>query len=90
MRNHIFKIGDIVKLNADTITKSFGELPNWFNNKSYVIITISDDPSSEYKIVSLDKEIISNSGGGNKVSTYYIKPSLKEERKRKLEKLNSL
>ena len=34
MRNHIFKIGDIVKLNADTITKSFGELPNWFNNKS--------------------------------------------------------
>lgn len=90
MKHQIFKIGDIVNLNAEIIIKTFGETPSWLNNNQYVIIDISDDldPSCETQIVFLNREIIPNFGQGNKVSTYFIKHSIKSLRKLKLEKLN--
>jgi len=80
-----FKIGDKVTLIESRIQEvAGGETPRWFNNDTYTITEIVDELDSyNYPIVRV-REL------RYKITTYYLSLSLREKRKRKLEKLKSL
>lgn len=91
INNFKFKAGDKVKLIEENVKSVTGnELPKWFTNE---ILTITDFTGEndffDYPIVIINKELTGSIINNNTLTTYYLKPAIRELRKQKLEKLKS-
>ena len=83
-----FKIGDIVKLNPEEYNNCFDEIPDWNISKSYIIVKFSNEYDSDGEpIVTLNKSF-SDNFTKTSITTQFILPDIKEQRKQKLNKIN--
>lgn len=82
-----FNVGDVVVINDKVILDRYGHLPIWYDKEHYTIIKFTGEIDIDgYPIVRVDKHI----GGiqfNDDITTDFIKPYLKEERKLKLQKI---
>ena len=79
-----FNLGDIVKMNGDILFKIYGKLPSWYNSGYYMITNFTGKYDSDgFPIVTLNKKI----SGDYLITTKYIIPGVKEQRKLKLKKI---
>lgn len=85
-----FKIGDKVTMIKERTKDLYhDELPDWYSPNTFTIIDVDmhEKDSFGYQIVTLKERINCKKDKTNRITTYYLKLSIKEERKLKLKKL---
>ena len=99
----IFKVGDIVKLNAKLLVDLNGDLPYWWTSNNFMILgfVIKDNEVDldydGFPLVIVDiyfkNNIVDQDNDNlpsNTVTTQWLLPDLKLTRKRKLERLGNV
>jgi hypothetical protein len=83
-----FKIGDTVKLNPEEYNECYDEMPNWNISNSYKIVEISDEKDCDgVPIVMLNKSFYHHRDDSTTISTQFLLPDIKKQRKLKLQKI---
>lgn len=85
-----FKVGDKVRIIEEIVKlKNYGNPPDWYTNDIYTISKVLNElDDNKNPIIQIKEEL--PLGHGNKITSYYLEIAIKEQRKLKLEKLNSL
>jgi hypothetical protein len=77
----MYKVGDRVQMDKNKIINRIDEIPNWYTEDIYTIVEIINDDFDfqHYQIVK-----IKNLGN---ITSQWLKPSIRETRKMKLQKI---
>jgi len=84
----MFKVGDIVRIDKNIVMRINGYIPNWFIEKKFIIKKIKpafDDDG--YPLVELNEDLINVRINKRSISSQYLKKTIKEDRKNKLNKI---
>lgn len=83
----MFKVGDKVQMDKNKIINILGYLPKWYTEYNYIIIKIYNTfDLQDFQHVELNVEL-NMSYIQNRITSQYLKPSIRETRKIKLQKI---
>ena len=84
----MFKVGDKVQMDKNKIINVLGYLPKWYTEYNYIIIKMNNTfDIQKYQHVELNMSYCNDT---DRITSQYLKPSIMETRKIKLQKINSL